>query len=601
MSRHRATFVTLAIATLLALPLGSARATDTWSDPYPGVRRVHRVTSNTDANVLLIDLCASGIRARATAVGERGRTVSSFGTLVGAQIAINGDFYSSGWGVDGLAMSGGVAWPGESDHGYVAPFAVGEGQVALVPHEVVAGPEAWAREIVSGHPTILWDGATRDNNGDPLCSNRHPRTAIGLSADHQTLILAVVDGRATSRIGMTCDELAALLREFGAHYGMNMDGGGSSTMWIANAGVVNHPSDGSSRTVANHLAIYAGGGGEPAHCVTPRFAAQYVTSAWGEGTHITREAGASQSGSITLRNVGRATWPAGLTRIGMTQPRDMASPLQAADWLSANRAAALAADVPPGAEGTFTFSLRAPDTPGTYRQYFNLLVEGVAWFSDTASPPDDLMWVEVTSVPRVADPDLGGAEDAGRGDADAGWVFDGGGGASCGECEVGALACRGGDVVYCDADGDGCLRWFREQSCGELVCFGGQCVEPGAVPDAGAGDGGRADGGSGGRDASGGDGSAGGGDGGDGRDGGDGGGGPVDGDGTHDAGAGGRDAGRGDGAGAAPAVVPGCACALATGSGKRTPAPLGLVLAALGLVAAARVARRRRWRTAEGE
>jgi hypothetical protein len=575
-SHTRATVLTLLVTALAVLPLSSAHGTDTWSEPYPGVRRVHRVTSNTDANVLIIDLCAAGIRARATAVGERGRTVGSFGTLVGAQIAINGDFYSSGWGVDGLAMSGGAAWPGESDHGYVAPFAVGDGQVSLVPHEVVAGPEAWAREIVSGHPTILWDGATRDNNGDPLCSNRHPRTAIGLSADRRTLILAVVDGRATSRIGMTCDELAALLREFGAHYGMNMDGGGSSTMWIASAGVVNHPSDGSSRTVSNHLAIYAGGGGEPAHCVTPRFAAEYVTSAWGEGTHIAREAGVSQSGSITLRNVGRATWPAGLTRIGMTQPRDMASPLQAADWLSANRAAALAADVPPGSEGTFTFSLRAPDTPGTYRQYFNLLVEGVAWFSDTSSPPDDFMWVEVTSVPPVVvEPDAGVAEDAGRSDADAGGLLDGGHGDVCGVCEIGELACRGRDVVYCDADGDGCLRWFREQSCGaELVCFAGQCVEASAVADLGTLDGGAGDAGASGDGAGSGDGDRGAG---------------------GDGGSGGRDgAGGGSTPEAAlddgsdprggPAVVPGCTCAVAPAGGRRADGSPWALMVSLGLL-----------------
>ena len=244
---------------------GEAAADDQLSNPFPGVEHLHRTTGDQNINVLKVDLCAPGVSVRATGGDERGRTVSSFGDLTGVDAAVNGDFFGSGFSTDGLAVHGGAQWSG-SDHGYVAPLAFGAHRAELRPHEDQTGIEPWMTEVVSGHPTILWDGQQRDNNGDSLCSDRHPRTAVGLSADRRLLIVAVVDGRATGRIGMTCDELSALLREMGADDGMNLDGGGSTTMWLRGPGVLNFPSDGSQRTVGNHLGIRAAGTGDAPFC-----------------------------------------------------------------------------------------------------------------------------------------------------------------------------------------------------------------------------------------------------------------------------------------------------------------------------------------------
>jgi len=257
----------VAVSVLIALAMSPSdlRAQDSWSDPFPGVRRLHRRTSNQDVQVLVVDLCASGVSVRATGGGERRRTPSSFGALVGAQAAVNGDFFSfDTYSTDGVSMSGGAAWGG-SDHGYVAPVAFGDRRVEMPAHEADGAPEPWMREVVSGHPTILVDGAVRDSD-DPLCTNRHPRTALGLSADRRTLFVAVIDGRSSTRIGMRCDEVAVMLRDLGADDVTNMDGGGSSAMWLAGSGVVSHPSDGRERVVANHFAIVATGAGPAAHC-----------------------------------------------------------------------------------------------------------------------------------------------------------------------------------------------------------------------------------------------------------------------------------------------------------------------------------------------
>jgi hypothetical protein len=242
-------------------------AADTWTTPFPGIRRLRRITSNQSINVLLIDLCRAGVSLRATASSERRRTVPSFGALVGAHAAINGDFFNfNNYNTDGMSMSAGALWPGTADHGYVTPIAIGAKRIEIPHHNNITPAQPWMREIVSGHPTLLDDGMYVGNQGDPLCTNRHPRTAVGITQDHKTMIWAVVDGRASTRIGMTCQETAALLREFQGWDAVNLDGGGSSTMWLQGVGVVNQPSDGSARTVANHLAVYARGSGDAAHC-----------------------------------------------------------------------------------------------------------------------------------------------------------------------------------------------------------------------------------------------------------------------------------------------------------------------------------------------
>jgi len=266
LSRRAAVVVVL----LFALRCAPALAADTWTQPYPGVKRLHRKTSTQNVNALVIDLCAPGVALRATASGERKRTVGSFGKLVGAQAAVNGDFFSyANYSTNGLAMSGGVKWAGTSDHSYVAPVAIGAGKVTIDHHAVQTAVQSWMKEIVSGHPTLLDDGKVVGNPGDPLCTNRHPRTVAGISKDHRTLVLAVVDGRATGRAGMTCPELAQLLSGLGAYDAVNLDGGGSSTMWLGNKGVVNYPSDGSQRVVANHLAVLAKGSGAAPQCPGP--------------------------------------------------------------------------------------------------------------------------------------------------------------------------------------------------------------------------------------------------------------------------------------------------------------------------------------------
>jgi hypothetical protein len=187
--------------------------------------------------------------------GGRGRaTVGTWAAEIGAHVAINGNWYAP---YDGPAVSGGAVYGGD-DHFYTAVFGfTGNGDAIIEHHRATNdGVDARIVEAVSGHPTLIHRGErTTDFGGDPTFTSRQPRTAIGLDATGDILILVTVDGRSSVARGMTGDETAQLMERLGAHDAVMLDGGGSSTMWIAGRGIVNRPS-GSLRAVGNQIAVF---------------------------------------------------------------------------------------------------------------------------------------------------------------------------------------------------------------------------------------------------------------------------------------------------------------------------------------------------------
>ncbi|MFH1810237.1 MAG: phosphodiester glycosidase family protein [Pseudomonadota bacterium] len=247
---------------LLVVPV---RATDTWTTPHPGIRHLTRSTSNPwRIHALKIDLCARGVRLQATDESQHRRTTSSFANLVGAEAAINGDFFSyTDYFPTDLAVGNGHVW--KPDRSGSLELVFGD-DTALVNLSTLSSVPSWVQQAVGGRPILVQDGGVPASFNRSDCSQRHPRTAAGFSRDRQTLFLAVVDGRTSASIGMTCAELGTLMKGLGAWTAINLDGGGSTTMWLRGSGVVNHPSDGSERVVGNHLAVHATGSGNPGSC-----------------------------------------------------------------------------------------------------------------------------------------------------------------------------------------------------------------------------------------------------------------------------------------------------------------------------------------------
>lgn len=254
------------VALALTLLATSALAADNWTTPFAGVRKLYRTSSspNWQIHALEIRLDQPGISLRSSASGERRRTPSSFARLVGAQLAVNADFFSyTDYSTSGLAAGNGVAWSDTADNSSNATFAFGApasgNRVELsAKSATVTFNSSWMKGVVSGHPDLIRNGTiTAAQHATSFCTTRHPRTALGLSQDSKTLYLVVVDGRSTASVGMTCTELSNLLKGLGAYQAVNLDGGGSSAMYVAGQGIVNRPSDGTERTVGNALAVFA--------------------------------------------------------------------------------------------------------------------------------------------------------------------------------------------------------------------------------------------------------------------------------------------------------------------------------------------------------
>lgn len=123
----------------------------------------------------------------------------------------------------------------------------------------VAGIGASATDTLAG-TLLVENGNNLGASARVEPAKRHPRTAAGITGDGRTLVLVTIDGRQKDwSVGMTLPELADVLIQRGCVAGINLDGGGSTTMVYAAAGgeprVINRPSDGTPRAVANALAV----------------------------------------------------------------------------------------------------------------------------------------------------------------------------------------------------------------------------------------------------------------------------------------------------------------------------------------------------------
>lgn len=95
--------------------------------------------------------------------------------------------------------------------------------------------------LVTG-PLLMDDGRRMKLKDDSFVTTRHPRTCLGIISRHK-IILVTVDGRSEQSAGMDLNELTDLMISLGCREAINLDGGGSTTMWLSDQGVVNMPSD----------------------------------------------------------------------------------------------------------------------------------------------------------------------------------------------------------------------------------------------------------------------------------------------------------------------------------------------------------------------
>ncbi len=275
-------------------------ASRTETTPFAGVRVIVGRTASpaTNFRATIVSLCSDYVHVTATRAPTALQRTSTWATAAGVQVATNGDFFTSGPRIYGYAIGNGVAWPVRQTG--VDPAVAGEwyyrryGWIGFGPGAVEFSHTEWVKQHATGlgvadgwMPTTVTTGVPRGltalvsgfpeliTEGQPYACAvptaatcfpdrtdmraRNPRTAMGLTRDRRTFLLVTVDGRSATSAGMYGTEMARLMELLGAWQAFNLDGGGSTTMWVRGRGVINAPSDATGeRLVANHWGIFAG-------------------------------------------------------------------------------------------------------------------------------------------------------------------------------------------------------------------------------------------------------------------------------------------------------------------------------------------------------
>lgn len=119
------------------------------------------------------------------------------------------------------------------------------GRITIFPYveeEKNVWPDKFATALASG-PLLMQEGSPEDFKDNSFNETRHPRSMIGITKDRM-VYLVVVDGRFPGKAaGMSIPELAKIAQYLELDSALNLDGGGSSTLWTKQHGVLNHPSD----------------------------------------------------------------------------------------------------------------------------------------------------------------------------------------------------------------------------------------------------------------------------------------------------------------------------------------------------------------------
>jgi exopolysaccharide biosynthesis protein len=97
--------------------------------------------------------------------------------------------------------------------------------------------------VLASGPLLLQKGVVADwsSFGQSFINDRHPRSAV-FTTRKGDVVMLTVDGRSKGNAeGVTISELTKVCEWLGMRDAINLDGGGSSSMWTAEEGTVSYP------------------------------------------------------------------------------------------------------------------------------------------------------------------------------------------------------------------------------------------------------------------------------------------------------------------------------------------------------------------------
>lgn len=231
-----------------------------WQPVVPGVDYVHVVEGSMDIHAVRVDLTNQNLRIVSSRQSDAGIRVSDFARRTHAIAAINGDYFDSAFRPIGLVVGPCGQWQGSKDTAREGVVAFGAKRAEIhTQSEVMDPPEPWISAAVSGWPMLVRDCHALTSaelpGSDSFTRAPHARTAVGESKDGTTFYFVVADGGRADAPGLTLGQLSAWMSDrLGVCSAINLDGGGSSAMWVGDR-IVNRPSDGTERPVGDHLAV----------------------------------------------------------------------------------------------------------------------------------------------------------------------------------------------------------------------------------------------------------------------------------------------------------------------------------------------------------
>ena len=250
-----------------------------WKIESPQKGIIHKYVSipqlyQVPQSISLIEIDpGAGLKVGVT-VSDKMRETSKMASEQGAIAAINGSYFDMKRGnsvcflkVDRQVVD--TTTLGEFARRVTGAVSIRKGKMKII---------SWNRQIekqykgkkgivLASGPLMLKDGRYCDWS---LCEKdfirtKHPRSAVALTKDGKILFITV-DGRFPKHAGgVSIPELAHLIRILGGKDAINLDGGGSTTLWLSGApdnGIVNSPCDNKrfdhrgERTVPNILYIH---------------------------------------------------------------------------------------------------------------------------------------------------------------------------------------------------------------------------------------------------------------------------------------------------------------------------------------------------------
>ena len=263
------------LGAFLGVVAGCATPPSSWQGQKDAATPWQRVTTGLDyssfspwpdsrVHVLRLDLREPSLRLVVSPPADRGLPMDRRAESASAVASFNASFFDRSFVPRGVTVSQGQAWTPVLQAAASPWLACDRLQRCRIGFADTATGGADAVNAVTGTPWLVRAGQVRSEADDAgcaaLCASTHPRTAVGLAGKGRWLLVVLAEGRRPPVTGVTLVQLSQLMHDLGAMDAINLDGGGSSTLWLQGRAVMARPANEPvERAVANVVSIVYSG------------------------------------------------------------------------------------------------------------------------------------------------------------------------------------------------------------------------------------------------------------------------------------------------------------------------------------------------------